>query len=552
MSLKITWLDVNASFSHASLALPAIEAQWIHQSREWSSVQAVPQWEQVRGTIRSDPHQLMVEVLETAPDVVCATLWLFNHAFVLEILSNIKKLLPHCVIALGGPEFCGDNAEFLRDHPYVDLVFRGEGEDVFYDWLRTCSYGASGWRWNREAWKEIAGLCYLLRGNYYDGGRARVKDFGGLVPPEQSRFFPWNRPFVQLETTRGCFNTCQFCVSGGDQPVRSLSTDQIQKRLEEMYKKGVRNVRLLDRTFNGSKERALSLLRIFEQGYPGMCFHLEIHPAFLPKELRDQLAKMSPGKLHLEAGLQSLQENVIRATQRKGTCAQAMDGIRFLKNQPQFQTHTDLIGGLPYYTYMDTLDDVRQLIEVGVTEIQLENLKVLPGTPFRENARQYGLVYSDFPPYEVLQSNAITRGELNQLSRLSRFLDDYYNAHPWREVIRALSGVDETFLERFPDTVCLGMPEAHACSPERKGEYLYAYCRDQLPEQLPLVALYWVLNGFSLRKKPAELLKKHFGDDVSTHYYLLDDPYRSCRYLFEFDTRKQGSKPLLVRTEAYP
>lgn len=91
----------------------------------------------------------------------------------------------------------------------MDCVFRGEGEEVFPQWL-TC--------WNHpEQWHTVPGLCYLTPNKEYkDNGIARVLNFAGLVPPEQSRFFNWSKPFVQLETTRGCFNTCAFCVSGGE------------------------------------------------------------------------------------------------------------------------------------------------------------------------------------------------------------------------------------------------------------------------------------------------------------------------------------------------
>lgn len=91
----------------------------------------------------------------------------------------------------------------------MDCVFRGEGEEVFPQWL-TC--------WNHpEQWHTVPGLCYLTPyKEYKDNGIARVLNFAGLVPPEQSRFFNWSKPFVQLETTRGCFNTCAFCVSGGE------------------------------------------------------------------------------------------------------------------------------------------------------------------------------------------------------------------------------------------------------------------------------------------------------------------------------------------------
>lgn len=90
--------------------------------------------------------------------------------------------------------------------------------------------------------------------------------------PEHSRFFDWTKPFVQLETTRGCFNTCAFCVSGAEKPVRVLSVERIRERLTVIRDHGIRDIRLLDRTFNGSSRRAISLLELFREFAPGMLF----------------------------------------------------------------------------------------------------------------------------------------------------------------------------------------------------------------------------------------------------------------------------------------
>lgn len=102
----------------------------------------------------------------------------------------------------------------------------------------------------QEKWNTIPGLCYLdSNGQYRDNGIARVLKFSDLIPPEKSRFFNWSKPFVQLETTRGCFNTCAFCVSGGEKPVRTLSIEAIRERLQIIHQHGIKNVRVLDRTF---------------------------------------------------------------------------------------------------------------------------------------------------------------------------------------------------------------------------------------------------------------------------------------------------------------
>ena len=56
-----------------------------------------------------------------------------------------------------------------------------------------------------------------------------------------------------------------------------------------------------------------------------MRFHLEIHPALLSEELKKELASMPKGLLHLEAGIQSLHEEVLTVSRRAGKLADALE-----------------------------------------------------------------------------------------------------------------------------------------------------------------------------------------------------------------------------------
>lgn len=371
--MKILWLDLNSSYAHASLALPALHAQVMHDpSLEWGVVSA---------TINENPGMTAGEVVRHAPDIVAATCWLFNHEVLMHVLSRVKAMLPRCVVALGGPEFLGPNEDFLRTNRFVDCVFRGEGEETFPQWLA---------RWQQpDDWDAVTGLCFLdAEGHYHDNGLSRVMKFDKLVNPEQSPFFNWTKPFVQLETTRGCFNTCAFCVSGGEKPVRTLSIEAIRARVRLIHEKGIRNIRVLDRTFNYLSHRAKALFDLFRE-FPDMRFHLEIHPALLSEELKRELASMPKGLLHLEAGIQSLHEEVLTVSRRAGKLSDALEGLRYLCSLDNMETHADLIAGLPLYHLSQIFDDVRTLAEYRAGEIQLESLKLLPGTEMRRRPRNW-------------------------------------------------------------------------------------------------------------------------------------------------------------------
>ena len=539
--MKILWIDLNCSYAHSSLALPALHAQIAENtSIEWVIVSA---------TINENVGSIVDDAYRHKPDIIAATAWLFNYEQLLHITSRLKALLPETCLILGGPEFLGDNEFFLRKNPFVDCVFRGEGEEAFPQWL-TC--------WNHpEQWNTIPGLCFLDADKQYkDNGIARVSNFSGLIPPENSRFFNWSKPFVQLETTRGCFNTCAFCVSGGEKPIRTLSIDSIRQRLHTIHEHGIKNVRVLDRTFNYNTRRAKELLQLFLE-YPDIRFHLEIHPALLSDELKEELKQLPQGLLHLEAGIQSLREPVLEQSRRMGKLSDALEGLEFLCSLPNMETHADLIAGLPLYHLNEIFEDVYTLVEYNAEEIQLESLKLLPGTEMRRRAKELGISYSPFPPYEVLETNEISVSELQTARQLSRLLDGFYNTPAWQSLTRELILNDQSFLSGFLEYLIRINLIDQPMSLEKRGLILYEYCKQNYPEYQMQASIAWIEAGMSLKKVPAEKVKtKHqvppekweviYGDykDSLRLCFLPLDETAQCGYWFGFESEIQKAVPV--------
>ena len=287
-----------------------------------------------------------------------------------------------------------------------------------------------------------------------------------------------------------------------------------------------------------------------------MRFHLEIHPALLSDEVKELLRELPPGLLHLEAGIQSLRENVLQACRRIGDLQAALDGLRYLASLPNLVVHADLIAGLPLYSLEQMIEDVRVLAGFGTGEIQLELLKLLPGTAMRAEAEALGIVYSPDVPYEVLQTKAMSVEDLRQARLLSRLIDGFYNALAWQEVTRKLIGHDECFLSDFlrwmEERELLEQP----LSLERRGALLYEFCEERYPMFLTDISVAWVVAGIPFAKEPSKRLKpwsKEVPRDVENvmgeyenvmRVYHL--PGEKEEFWFGFDRGKSASRPLYV------
>ena len=572
--MNFIWLDINASWSHSSLALPALHANLSPATAAACNMQVV------RGTIKSPVAQIVQEVAQLEPSYIFATGWLFNINYLNEVLARVSALCSPQGIFLGGPEFLGDNSDFLHTHPHITAVFKGEGEEMFEDFIASLLRGDS-------AWRNIPGFEYLLPRSscgsftYHSSSAVVVKNFKEIRCPEESPLFSWDKSFVQIETSRGCFNSCRFCVSGIEKcPIQDIPIEGLRSRLENIYNQGIRQVRVLDRTFNGNPRRALQLLDLFKEFAGKMNFHLEVHPALLfplneseaVKKLREKLMDMPAGLLHLEAGIQTLRQEVLDMCDRKGSCAQAVEGLKHLCGSSAFEVHADLIAGLPGYSYQHLVEDTLALMRFCPGEIQLESLKLLPGTWFRLNSDELGIRYSPLPPYEVLQTPAISYEELGKAMTLSKILDLWYNDEKWREPfcavfapqandvaadlhngdqrVSAVTGEPllEQLIEELHGTDYITQP----LSLENKGILLYRFCCKYAPSQAPLVSLQWVRNGLSTKKEPAEnFVKWDFKSSLHNPLFVENDPrykyayleYNGVRHWFSFNKEIERVAP---------
>lgn len=488
--MKILWLDINSSYSHSSLAIPSLQAQ-LPQKLEQSV-----DWKLISITISSLESSAIRDVIDYNPDVILSTIWLFNKEYTLNLLSKVSQLIKPIII-LGGPEFLGSNIEFLNSNRYVASVFRGDGEEVYAEFIQKLI--------NKEDWRVISGFCHLTeKGVYIDNGKSLTNNFKSLNNPEDSSFFNWNKPFVQLETSRGCFNNCTFCISGIDKGVQNVDINTLEERINNIYIKGIKEIRILDRTFNANQKRAIELLELFSKFSGKIRFHLEIHPAFLGVELKRVIEALPGSLLHIEAGIQSLNNEVTENCKRAGNNIDVIEGIKFLVGLKKFEIHTDLIAGLPKYSLQNIIDDIYTLCEIGPEEIQLELLKLLPGTELRDNYIKFNIKFSELPPYEVLSSDAIGYNDLLKSVVLSSILDTWYNNNVWRDFFIYMVKEDKEFISNFIEYIYLKTITFNTISKENKALLLYNFIKKYYTNLVDKITEYWLKDGLSLKKGPGK------------------------------------------------
>ena len=512
--MNVTWLAINASYSHASMALPLLERCCcdLHDIR----------WSRVDATIHEQVSRVVEEVLLQESDVVMGTAYLFTVVELLNACRRIKRLRPQTCIILGGPEFLGDNRDFLEASPFIDAVVRGEGESVIVPLLRNLE--------GRDQWASIPGICFRTEaGTIHDDGRsAQLLNATEIPDPTESPLMDWSKDFVLLETSRGCPAHCSFCTSALSDGVRVFSQERIRSTLQRVRQAKIREVRILDRTFNHPPERAVKLLGCFLNEFPEMWFHLEVYPNLLNEEIMNLIESAAPGRLHLEIGLQSTEAKILRNVHRQEFGKKSRDSLRRLCSMEQIPVHVDLLAGLPGQRIEDIDADLRFLSEYCPEQVQLEVLKILKGTPLAGEVDRFGVVYADCPPYEVLRTSTISFSDMRRAQRLSRILDAYYGHEELRPVTRRVWRDHPDFWKNFEafliDHIDTEVPQ----SLTRRYHMMHRFLVDYDVSAAETLEIQWLKNGHSPLKGlvSAELWK----DDIPSDSTCLRENSEDAHY----------------------
>jgi hypothetical protein len=205
--------------------------------------------------------------------------------------------------------------------------------------------------------------------------------------------------------------------------------------MDGLLSRGAGTIKFLDRTFNLDITRALRILEFFlDRMREDLCVHFEMVPANFPAELRDCLRRFPPGSLRLETGIQTLNSQTAALIHRSGNAGQELEILSFLRRETSAIVHVDLIAGLPgedmdsfgrgfdrVWAAVSSAAPGAETASNAPVEIQLGILKLLPGAPIARHTESCGMVYSKLPPYEVLETAAVSRRDLDRIKNFARF-----------------------------------------------------------------------------------------------------------------------------------
>lgn len=344
-------------------------------------------------------------------DIVGFSVYVWNIRRSLMLAQAHKQARPQALIILGGPQVPDRAEDFLREHPFVDLVTHGAGEEVFRDLLE--NYPSRDWR-------AIAGVSWIdAQGDFHHRPpAARKRDLSDYPSPFLSGVFDpllaehgqWYTPF---ETNRGCPFSCTFCDWGSAIASKVVRFDEqrLWREIAWLGQQRIRSVFCADANFGilpRDVEIAAEMARVrATSGYP-QAFQIQTAKNVTERVVEIQKILTRSGLSAAAAiSLQSLDTATLRSIKRENISLEAYARMQQECLAAGIFAYTDIIMGLPGESYDSFVSGIEAVIESGqFNKIIFHDATLLPNAELSQPASRarYGLETAEVlvPAHTVL------------------------------------------------------------------------------------------------------------------------------------------------------
>jgi hypothetical protein len=406
----------NARWRHASFGLRYLRAN-LGEFEPRSAIEEL--------TLDTDPADAVERILAHDPQIVGVGVYVWNATQSLGFVRLMRLVAPDVTIVVGGPEVSHE-VDDQSICGLADFVVTGEADHAF-----------------RE-------LCAAVLA----GTPPETRVIAARPPQPDSLALPYRlyddedveHRIVYVEASRGCPFRCEFCLSSLARGVRAFDLERFLSALDDLWNRGVRNFKFVDRTFNLRADTTTAILDFFAERLDDSTFvHFEMIPDRLPDGLRERLRTFPPASLQFEVGIQTFNPDVAKRISRRQKYDEIDDNLAFLRDETGVHIHADLIVGLPGETRESFARGFDHLVALRPQEIQVGILKRLRGTPIVRHDEEFEMVWSPTPPYQLLANRDLDFETMQRFGRFARYWDLVANSGNFRDTLPLFWGDGSAF-----------------------------------------------------------------------------------------------------------
>ena len=360
----------------------------------------------------NDNADILLEGREKNIDVLGLSCYTWNWHLQIEIAKRVKAVNPGCLVVMGGPHPDWNDADFYSKFPFVDVVVKNEGEEIFYQLLMQAAE-------NKNDFSEIPNL--ILKGtdgktkHTKSGTRLDVWDQASVWQSDDmkmlaAKYSQVARLAATWETNRGCPYQCSFCDWGSAtySKIRLIPEGRLADDLKFFAEYKIHKVVIADANF-GMFPRDIELARKLgvlksRFGYPKLLYWasaknkaetvLEIAKIFYEHDMDDSVV----------VGIQSMNENTILEMGRGTHSLKTFIKLSKMVDDYNIPKIAQIIMGSPKETAQGFIDSLHETVELGFHKsLFTRNFAILPNAPIAkpEQLKKYNVRTIDRPANKV-------------------------------------------------------------------------------------------------------------------------------------------------------
>jgi anaerobic magnesium-protoporphyrin IX monomethyl ester cyclase len=438
------------------------------------------------------PDEVIAERLAALqPDVVGTTAITPSIYTAERLLEIARDTVPNALRVLGGIHATFMYQQVLTEAPWVDVIVRGEGEEIIVDLMRTVAEG----RWPEDR-QQVKGLAFR------DGERivatqaaSTVKDLDGITPDwsllewEKYIYVPLGVKVAIPNMARGCPFTCSFCSQWKfwrDYRVRDpiKVVDEIETLVNDH---GVGFFILADEEPTINRRKFIQFCEeLIARGLPDKIqwgINTRVTDIMRDKELLPLYRKA--GLVHVSLGTEAAAQLKLDQFNKETKVADNKEAIRLLREADIF-VEAQFIVGLDNET-PETLEETYRM--AWDWQPDLANWAMYTPWPFTPLFKELGdkVEIFDFSKYNfvtpIMAPAAMTRGELldGVMKNYRRFYMQKALFHyPWRGTgyrRRYLLGCLKAFLKAGVQRKFYDLGKANYWGPQSKDKVEFNFDR---------------------------------------------------------------------------
>jgi anaerobic magnesium-protoporphyrin IX monomethyl ester cyclase len=267
--------------------------------------------------------------------------------YAVEAARALKAVSPQTTILFGG---CGTQAAIegiVREFPFIDFAFYGEGEQSVPEFVR--QYPSS------DSWREVTGLVYRQNGHVVvNPPPPRITDFDTIpLPAHDLVDFSAYNPTITVMSSRGCPFACTYCesVAFWERKVTFYSVPRLFAEIRLLQTRhGIASFGFSDDTFTARRQRAAAFCHEYLNGGWNFRWGCAARVDGVEPELMKLMAQANCQDFYF--GVESGSDRMLRAVRKGVTRAQICDVVpRAKEHFPQ--VIASFMWGFPFEELSD-------------------------------------------------------------------------------------------------------------------------------------------------------------------------------------------------------